>query len=30
MQLVGTFTTIRWTDPVAEIVHGFTIGVPAQ
>jgi hypothetical protein len=30
VQLLGTFTTIRWTDPVAEVVHGFTVGVPAQ
>ena len=32
MQLIGTFTTIRWTDPVAETSggHAFTIGIPPQ
>ena len=32
VQLIGTFTSIRWTDPVSELTgdHGFTIGVPAQ
>jgi hypothetical protein len=32
VQMLGTFTTIQWTDPASEVggVHGFTIGVPAQ
>jgi hypothetical protein len=32
VQLLGTFQTIRWTDPTAESGggHAFTIGVPAQ
>jgi hypothetical protein len=31
VQLMGTYTTIRWTDPIAESGggHAFTIGVPA-
>ncbi len=32
VQLMGTFSTIRWTDPIAESGggHAFTVGVPAQ
>jgi hypothetical protein len=32
VQLTGTFTTIRWTDPTGESSggHAFTIGTPPQ